>query len=890
MAAMAGVSPPIEPPSAAMAGMDVSASQKPPAPPSAPSEPAYSSQVSAFVKPDGSGNSVIFWDWNDEQKLMAVMEHTQLLKVIDGSGKTIYRVQLPQEGRTIFLGWEPSGAALAAVLDHGGAFLWFPSKPDCVQQWEGMQFSSQVLRAKTLQRNSHFNTCFANWSVTRKLVLGLADGNFACWDLASNETFISRKHFAGKHKASITCGAWGMNGQILALGSKNQIKISQPLLNASWEATAAKLSIDDNDLSLQELAFSPTGAMLSALAGTSIFRHLCLYAVKEAGGGPSPSRRSSVSSADKGNSHTLVPLGEMHPNATIGGIQELVWLENEMLAVVTTNGYVRLLQYSMADGALHEDQHKPCQGGVVSACLSKKTGHIAIVSSDHLVFFDPLLLNVAAIIILPKSDDAIRYQKMQATSTGEQILIGRSDGSIFRVMIPAMPRADLSLLTVRRRAETETSNSVQAAGMLGASCGDPGLILTLTAADGAGCGYGEKLVHAWSPFKSILAVVNSRNEIVVIQRMEDGEAKQVLREQLPEACASLSWDPSTGSVLAIAIRSYGIALWDTKGDAGVQMWSGMAYKNRLSSARSSQKNFDPRVAVWNLAGQLAVGMVDGSFAVWDSVSMELSTSGGSGKHKSAITAADWHSSLFAPALALASKSTIKVSQGFDGVEWSSTSMKLKLIKDSKVSKIISPLKRRSTTQNDLEGLHFESLRFSPSGKYLAAVATPVTDPDSRQLDVYELQDERKSLALTRELAFSPGEVPVFSRWLIDNSLIVFTRASSGSPSIKVLVPGADVPVATWPPPGTTIPGSLVDAGATIHGLVVLAIATPDSKGTLMILTCPSMAILQEMPLDASPQSVDVHGLKGGSGACLSISFEGGGVEVWDLPPATVDLD
>ena len=82
--------------------------------------------------------------------------------------------QLPREGRTIFLGWEPSGAALAAVQDHGGAFLWFPSKPDCVQQWEGMQFSSQMLRTSALKRNSHFDTCFASWSETRKLVLGLA--------------------------------------------------------------------------------------------------------------------------------------------------------------------------------------------------------------------------------------------------------------------------------------------------------------------------------------------------------------------------------------------------------------------------------------------------------------------------------------------------------------------------------------------------------------------------------------------------------------------------------------------------------------------------------------------------------------------------------------------
>ena len=76
------------------------------------------------------------------------MEPSQLLRVLNAAGKTIYRVQLPKEGRVIFLGWEPSGNALAAVQNLGGAFLWFPSKPDSVQQWEGMQFSSQVALAR----------------------------------------------------------------------------------------------------------------------------------------------------------------------------------------------------------------------------------------------------------------------------------------------------------------------------------------------------------------------------------------------------------------------------------------------------------------------------------------------------------------------------------------------------------------------------------------------------------------------------------------------------------------------------------------------------------------------------------------------------------------------
>jgi len=264
--------------------------------------------------------------------------------------------------------------------------------------------------------------------------------------------------------------------------------------------------------------------------------------------------------------------------------------------------------------------------------------------------------------------------------------------------------------------------------------------------------------------------------------------------------------------------------------------------------------------------------------------MELSTSGSSGKHKGSITAADWHSSLFAPALALASKSTIKVSQGFDGVEWSSTSMKLKLIKQSSLAKITSPM-RRNSTNADLDGLAFESIRFSPSGKYLAAIAVPTADPDSRQLDVYELQDERKSLALTREVAFQPGETPLSFRWLIDNSLVVFTRSSSGAACVKSLVPGSDIPVTSWPPPGQSLDGTLVDARATLHGLVALVLATADSKGQLVILTCPTMNVIAEMPLDASPQSMDLVGQKNGAGACLSLSFEGGGVDVWELPSA-----
>lgn len=112
------------------------------------------------------------WAFSVAQQRLAVVDANQLLMIIDHTGNLEYRVQLPSEGHTIYIGWEPGGSVLAAVQKLGGAFLWFPSKPDNVQQWEGMQFSTKVLAGSLLKRNSHFDACFASWSSAGKLVLG----------------------------------------------------------------------------------------------------------------------------------------------------------------------------------------------------------------------------------------------------------------------------------------------------------------------------------------------------------------------------------------------------------------------------------------------------------------------------------------------------------------------------------------------------------------------------------------------------------------------------------------------------------------------------------------------------------------------------------------------
>ena len=97
---------------------------------------------------------------------------------------------------------------------------------------------------------------------------------------------------------------------------------------------------------------------------------------------------------------------------------------------------------------------------------------------------------------------------------------------------------------------------------------------------------------------------------------------------------------------------------------------GTRYRSSLIKLPSSHREFDPLVQSWSAAGQLVVGMSDGSFAVWDSLTSQTFASQRSGRHKHGIKAASWLPSLCAPTLALGSLSCIKVSQGFDSVEWS----------------------------------------------------------------------------------------------------------------------------------------------------------------------------------------------------------------------------
>lgn len=70
-----------------------------------------------------------------------------------------------------------------------------------------------------------------------------------------------------------------------------------------------------------------------------------------------------------------------------------------------------------------------------------------------------------------------------------------------------------------------------------------------------------------------------------------------------------------------------------------------------------------------------------------------------------------------------------------------------------------------------------------------------------------------------------------------------------------------------------------------QGLIALALATPDGKGKLMMITPPNMTIAAEVPLEGKPQSLILYQPKGSYIAYLSLALEGGGVMAYELPPA-----
>ena len=76
----------------------------------------------------------------------------------------------------------------------------------------------------------------------------------------------------------------------------------------------------------------------------------------------------------------------------------------------------------------------------------------------------------------------------------------------------------------------------------------------------------------------------------------NSQEETILGAQMPDGlCIGCDWEPGLESQLSVAVRNAGAALWRVGSDDGVQMWSGMRYKNSLNKFTSSHREFDPLV-------------------------------------------------------------------------------------------------------------------------------------------------------------------------------------------------------------------------------------------------------------------------------------------------------
>ena len=378
----------------------------------------------------------------------------------------------------------------------------------------------------------------------------------------------------------------------------------------------------------------------------------------------------------------------------------------------------------------------------------------------------------------------------------------------------------------------------------------------------------------------------------------------------------MEWDPVSGTQLAVAVRGAGVVLWKAGSEEKPTLWSGMTYAPVFKLA-GSKKEFDPRFARWSRSAQLVVGMGDGSFAVYDSVSGAVFVSGRSGRHKAPITAGDWLSSLFAPALALASTSTVKVSEGFEKMEWEGTAMKLKITGDDKrasrgdsrgdkarekMDKAKEKMKdvtdeamrtMRRKAKPDIEGLEFKDVAFSPSGKYLAALGAPTMEPTQLQVVVYELQDARSTLVAVREVATSEHHTPISMGWQADEVLVVFLQSLTGGAIATVSPRGPRDASIVYGGRDGAAPGRLMEGVAAKSGLIAaLFRSTQDSATQLVLLNYAQGAaarplnVIEQLGVPSDASSVQVRPREDATGSHdVTLGFEDGAVKVWHCAPA-----
>ena len=242
------------------------------------------------------------------------------------------------------------------------------------------------------------------------------------------------------------------------------------------------------------------------------------------------------------------------------------------------------------------------------------SGYIVIATDSGLIsFFNPetrtivhsAQMPVGAAQPIPKPN---QLQQMAA----DALLVGMSDGSLLK-----LPLTEVSLLPVdlgSLRVTVDEDDSAAGFGRVRITTVEANFVMRVEGEQASSTAE-RPLKFDYSTAHQLLALVNSAGKLMIRRSSEPDAStneETILGAQMPEgACIGCDWEPGLESQLSVAVRNAGAALWRVGSNDGVQMWSGMRYRNSLNKFTSSHREFDPLVQSWSAAGQLVLGMSDG---------------------------------------------------------------------------------------------------------------------------------------------------------------------------------------------------------------------------------------------------------------------------------------
>jgi len=263
--------------------------------------------------------------WQPKGQLLAVAstnnDDSMQIQVFSRSGQLIQSSEPSKKGVPLWCEWDCAGATLAFQQEGHGIYLWdnirTPDMPSDAPPSQPLSLCPQITSAAS----------FCMWSKTHsQLAIGTSAGKVIVFN--KKESVMQLHDRKGKHGAPVTCGDWLADNRI-GLASGSRVKISKPISEsgAQWESQCKfKLS---GALSRVPKKFKGAGAprLLSFSLRQPMYVAVCV--------GDS----YMLVFGTRESAHSKEDLGLTFPE-DYGPITGFQWLEDDVLLVALSNGYI----------------------------------------------------------------------------------------------------------------------------------------------------------------------------------------------------------------------------------------------------------------------------------------------------------------------------------------------------------------------------------------------------------------------------------------------------------------------------------------------------------------------------------------------------------------------